>query len=954
MKRFRTPAGSLARRFALTAATLAGSAVLLTALASFWLANRQHENATQMLQRQELNYSAANVSSTLYSISDHMNTVATNDLLTSGLLDSVGKEVYLRPFLASIRQIDGVPIKIVLTDFEGKLISDNGIAGFNADEQLWLRKQLQLGASGARIMDSAHGPKLVVAQILRYSQTRSPEGALLYKISVNDLRGGQNTRIVWGDGLAETPTAATSIPINAPENFRHLGFRLISTPDHPGAPSLKPQYLIIILIAGAMAGIVLIIGSRLSVSLTKDLSQLEKFATGLVQDGIGLKRAQFSGSTEIVNLANAINHMLDRLNQQHSQLKNESEKLRQLVNTIPQLAWMADPNGYIHWYNDRWYSYTGTTPRDMRGWGWRRVHEPRTLRSVFRMWRASIASGQPFVCTSSLKGGDGTYHTFFTRAAPLRDENGCIVQWFGTSTDVSPLEEAERNARESEQRLHEGLSAARMVVWDWDIKSNELKMSLNTSRLFGSTFTSTLDAMEWIHPEDAEKLNSIIERAIRERSNFDIVVRMRLPSPEQMLWVDMRGKVICDADGTPCTIRGISLDITKRKLAEDALRRADRRKDEFLAMLAHELRNPLAPIRTAAEVLRQIKIDEPRVRLTSEIITRQISHMTGLIDDLLDVSRVTRGLVKLDRRPLDLRQVVANAVEQARALIESRHQRLALMLPPEPLFVLGDQTRLIQVVTNLLNNAAKYTPAYGHIELEAQKGKAWARLMIRDDGIGIPNELLPHIFELFTQAERTPDRSQGGLGLGLALVKSLLELHGGTISASSGGHGRGSEFVARLPLLQHPIPEVLEPVAKHPQAEFSDALSILIVDDNADAANSLAMLLEAEHHQVMVEYAATGALRRAATQAPSICLLDIGLPDIDGYALARKLRDLPQTSNAILVALTGYGQAQDQQQSYAAGFDYHFVKPVDPERLLALISQSRQHLQQLRPPAEDG
>ncbi|WP_426104154.1 hybrid sensor histidine kinase/response regulator [Massilia sp. TSP1-1-2] len=371
--------------------------------------------------------------------------------------------------------------------------------------------------------------------------------------------------------------------------------------------------------------------------------------------------------------------------------------------------------------------------------------------------------------------------------------------------------------------------------------------------------------------------------------------------------------------------------------AQGQLRESNQRKDEFLAMLAHELRNPLAPISAAAELMERSPQDAERVRRTSAVISRQVRHMTGLVDDLLDVSRVTRGQVTLNQAPQDMKNVVASAVEQVRPLIGARNHRLTLELPPETAQVLGDETRLVQVITNLLNNAAKYTPEGGHVRLTMATEPSQVIVRVIDDGIGIAPELQTRVFDLFAQAERTSDRSQGGLGLGLALVKSLVALHGGQVSCFSEGANCGSSFSLRLPRFEA-LPEPVER-RKHPRLEAADANErIMIVDDNADAATMLGMLLEASGHEVMVENRSLAGLKLATEALPAICILDIGLPDMDGYELARRLREVRGLERALLIAVTGYGQESDRQRAFAAGFDHHMVKPVDAQKLLRIVA----------------
>ncbi|NML47086.1 response regulator [Ramlibacter sp. G-1-2-2] len=372
--------------------------------------------------------------------------------------------------------------------------------------------------------------------------------------------------------------------------------------------------------------------------------------------------------------------------------------------------------------------------------------------------------------------------------------------------------------------------------------------------------------------------------------------------------------------------------------AQEDLREASRRKDEFLAMLAHELRNPLAPISVAAELLARQPLDEGRRQKTSAIITRQVRHMTGLVDDLLDVSRVTRGLVTLEEAPQDMKAIVANAVEQVRPLVEAQRHQLTIELPPASAHVLGDAKRLVQVLSNLLNNAAKYTPPGGHLQLTVWVDGKCVCVRVQDDGIGIAEELQPRIFDLFSQAERTPDRSQGGLGLGLALVKSLVELHRGSVRVFSEGKGQGTCFTVTLPRLEHAGGgggAHAEP-SRH---QNGSGLDVLVVDDNEDAAEMLKLLLETAGHHVRVAYDPVRALQQAEAQPPQAAFIDIGLPAIDGYEVVRRLRSHPRTARGMYVALTGYGQDADRRRALAAGFDEHLVKPADPDRIMALLDK---------------
>jgi signal transduction histidine kinase/CheY-like chemotaxis protein len=378
--------------------------------------------------------------------------------------------------------------------------------------------------------------------------------------------------------------------------------------------------------------------------------------------------------------------------------------------------------------------------------------------------------------------------------------------------------------------------------------------------------------------------------------------------------------------------------LTDQEALNEALRRADQRKDEFLAMLAHELRNPLAPIVSAATMLSNFELQPSMVQRAADIIARQAGHMTSLIDDLLDVSRVTRGKVELEFVELDLKDVLADAVEQVRPLIEKHGHRLVQEAMPMPALVVGDRKRLVQVMTNLLSNAAKYTLEGGRIEVRLATRGALLDLTIRDDGIGMSPELIATAFDLFSQGTRGLDRSQGGLGIGLALVRSLLKLHGGEVTAASDGPGCGSTFRVTLPLSSR-AGAVAPTAGTDAQQGNPAALRIGVVDDNEDAAVTLALLLETLGHTVSVAHSARAALEALPAFEPDVCLLDIGLPEMNGFELARALRARPGTDHAILIAVTGYAQEKDRAEARAAGFHDLFAKPVDLEVLGAALVQ---------------
>jgi signal transduction histidine kinase len=412
-------------------------------------------------------------------------------------------------------------------------------------------------------------------------------------------------------------------------------------------------------------------------------------------------------------------------------------------------------------------------------------------------------------------------------------------------------------------------------------------------------------------------------------------------SPDLMTFQELAGRAAIALDNARL-YQSLEREIVRSRAAEEKLQDASRRKDEFLAMLSHELRNPLAPIRNAVEVIRRLAPPDPKLTMARDVVDRQVTLLARLVEELLDVSRISQGKIALKKEPVELSRILSHSVETARPLIDARAQTLSVSVPPAPVWLSADFARLSQVVANLLNNAAKYTGEGGRIELTADAGEGEATIRVRDNGTGIETALLPKVFDLFVQGDRALDRGQGGLGIGLTLVKRLVELHDGTVAVASEGPNRGSTFTVRLPCIsavepQRPAPAVI------PFKASSEVYGrrVLVVDDNVDAAESTAAFLRLEGHEVKAVHDGVQALASLKVFDPHVVVLDIGLPGLDGYAVARQLRERGDTSHVLLIALTGYGQKEDRARAAAAGFDYHYVKPADPREIQAAIERGR-------------
>jgi PAS domain S-box-containing protein len=634
-----------------------------------------------------------------------------------------------------------------------------------------------------------------------------------------------------------------------------------------------------------------------------------------------------------------------------AQLRQSEERFRMIAELANDGIWALDAQGRTGFVNARMAQMLGCTREEVL------AKTPLDF-----MFEQDIASGRAHIARNlagesdqfdfRFRRADGSELLVLASSSALTDAQGRITGAMGLFSDVTERRRALQALQASEEQLRLITHALPVFILHCDAQyrykfvnaAYAARFGLDPAALVGQSVPDFLGPAVWASVRD--KLERVLQGEFVE---YDTLIPYAGIGPRYIRSVNVPER---DAHGQVCGFIGVLVDVTEQKRGEaertqlleqslrqaEMLRAADRRKDEFLAMLAHELRNPLAPIANAASLLPRLLRDEPQARQVADIVQRQVRHMGRLVEDLLDVSRITLGKVTLRKEDIDIAQAVRGGVELARPLVDERGHALAVMLPAEPLLVRGDPARLAQVVGNLVHNAAKYTPPGGHIEVSVNRDGGEVQMTVRDDGVGIAPELLPHVFELFTQAEPGLDRAQGGLGIGLALVRTLAEMHGGRARAHSAGTGHGSEFHVRLPLCEEPAAAV--PIGA-PGAVAAQPRRVLVIDDNADAADSIALLLRAHGCEVEVGYDGTEALALARHQRPEVLLLDIGLPGMDGYGLARALRSDPQMRGATFIALTGYGLSQDRARARAAGFDHHLLKPVDLPALLALLQQSR-------------
>lgn len=621
--------------------------------------------------------------------------------------------------------------------------------------------------------------------------------------------------------------------------------------------------------------------------------------------------------------------------------RQSEQRFRALVDQSPLSTQVLTPDGWTLAVNRAWEELWGLTLDQLRDYNV--LQDPQLEERGVAPYLRRGFQGEATIIPAILYDPEATIPGSGPRENPARwvqgfiypikDQGGTIREVVLVHQDITLQRRAEDELRDVARRLDLALAASRAGDWRWDAPTDLVTLSARAAEIFGipqGPHMTWTDMQGLLHPDDAARAAAAVEAAVATHGDYDIEYRVRV-AEGGWRWVLARGRAEYDEAGGIVCMRGLVQDVSEPKRLEEELQRkveelaeADRRKNEFLAMLGHELRNPLAPIMHAVEVLR---LKPSSVEWARELISRQVGHLTRLVDDLLEVSRITRGQIQLLRDRVDLNEVVRSTLESS-----AHRQELLLRLGPGPLWVHADPIRLSQIVGNLVHNAFKYTPEEGRIEISARADGAQAVLVVQDTGVGIPPEMLPKVFDMFFQADRSLDRSQGGLGIGLTLVKRLVELHDGEVHAASEGQDRGSRFEVRLPLAAG-----AEAAAPVPEADAGEPgrLKVLVVDDNEDAAESLQMVLEMQGHQVLVAHDGRKALEIAARERPDLVLLDIGLPGLDGYEVAARMRQDPATSRARLVALTGYGHDDARRRALEAGFDAHFAKPVAVGALLS-------------------
>ncbi|GAA0859123.1 PAS domain-containing hybrid sensor histidine kinase/response regulator [Aliiglaciecola litoralis] len=545
--------------------------------------------------------------------------------------------------------------------------------------------------------------------------------------------------------------------------------------------------------------------------------------------------------------------------------------------------------------------------------------------------------------------GDTSYDqlAFFVAEDRKKYERELLSARRSAEDALTTLRSTQKKLQESRDFMSIAIRIARMGVWSQDIKTGQMWWSQELQQLAGLGDTeywgASAEFYDLVHPDDRQEVIDELQKSINTKSDYDIQFRM-MHRDGHWLSMEGRGHATYSDNDQAISIFGIFIDISERKAAEEQLRElndqlsvADRRKDEFLATLGHELRNPLAPIRNVLEVMRLKEPENSFLQWSRDMIERHVTQMTHLVDDLMETSRITHGRIVLRKEHVNILELIQCAVESSQEIMQKFNHKFTVELPDSPIFIDADSTRFIQIVSNLLTNAAKYTPKGGIIQLRVFQAGTEVVVSVQDSGIGIPATQLSTVFNMFSQLAPAIERSQGGLGIGLALVHGLVRLHNGSIVAQSEGVGKGSEFIVRLPISDKAVDS--SPAADETVAVVVNSKRILVIEDNIDAAESLTMLLQISGHTTQSAHDGKSGITMAEEFAPDVILMDIGLPDINGYQVAQQIRQQTWGKGLFLIAATGWGQDKDKDLAKKAGFDYHLTKPINFQELNALLQK---------------